>query len=95
MFPLQFPVTKGGQLGGGYPEADYSRENVRESSRDLSSVSRAGRDRLRELRDREREEVPEVKNRFLGEEQCECRNCQAERKYERKRRKKAEKISWN
>lgn len=92
VFPLQFPATKGAQLGSGYPETEYSRENVRESSRDLS---RSGRERLRELRDRERQEVPEVKNRFLGEEQCECRNCQAERKYERKRRKKAEKISWN
>ena len=111
VFPLQFPTAKGAQLGSGYPEysrenvreaadtknrfmgEEFSRENVRESSRDLS---RAGRERLRELRDREREEGAEVKNRFLGEEpQCECRNCHAERKYERKRRKKAEKISWN
>ena len=30
-----------------------------------------------------------------ADQQCECRNCQTERKYERKRRKKSEKISWN
>ena len=26
---------------------------------------------------------------------CECRNCQLERKYERKRRKKSEKVTWS
>ena len=89
VFPLQFPASKGAVLGSGYPE--YSRESVRDSARD---ISKAGRERLRELRERERVERVE---REAGEqgEQCECRNCQAERKHERKRRRKAEKISWN
>ena len=30
-----------------------------------------------------------------GGAHCECRNCQLERKYERKRRKKSEKVTWS
>ena len=43
----------------------------------------------------ERQVVEEYRGRGGGGALCECRNCQQERKYERKRRKKSEKVTWS
>ena len=51
-----------------------------------------------EERHRQRRSQRRAVEEFRGREggaHCECRNCQQERKYERKRRKKSEKVTWS
>ena len=54
------------------------------------------REMSKSLRQKNRERVDvELEEGVDKQQQCECKSCLMERKYERKRRKKSEKITWN
>lgn len=90
MFPLQFPTDSSKQVrtgnGGGFEQ-----QPTRDSSRDVSgNAARRHRDRERLDAEIERGEPP-----LPPPQQCQCRNCQMERKYLKKKRKREERIHWN
>ena len=79
LFPLQFR------------EPTQSEEQLAASMVQYSGRQRRDRTRRVTLRETEEREGREVRETA----QCECRNCQLERKYEKKRRKKSERVTWS
>ena len=62
----------------------------------FARVTQQYEERPRQRRsERKAVEEYEVRAGREGGAHCECRNCQLERKYERKRRKKSEKVTWS
>ena len=87
VFPLQFsaPTKSEEQL------ASLAQYGYEEKPKHKRQGDRTKRVTMRETEGREGREGRDGREQAL----CECRNCQLERKYERKRRKKSERVTWS